>query len=164
MDNMLMASQIVPLSLDVSWAQLAYEMYGDALRWTTPEGQPIPPWVSAPPRMKQAWEWVVLGLLSHNLQLQGQALLVTMVRKQDQLMAQGVQVMAEVDDLRAAVDTMKADVASNVAGATAVLQSAVDEIARVATALSNATNMAEVGVLASDIAATHQPLMDAKAA
>lgn len=76
----------LPLTLGMSWAQLAYDIYGDAVHWHLHDGADMPPWSAAAPTVKQAWEWVVLGLLSQHLQVQGQALLVTIVRKQDQLL------------------------------------------------------------------------------
>lgn len=156
--------------LGESFAQLAYDAYGLVQHWTTPEGHTIPRWTESPAQVQTAWGAAVGAVLSLDLTLRGQGILVMILHLGEQILdaIQHLQqaMAAYQSDLGALVTSATGEVqsaADAVTSATTVMQSAVDEIARVVAALGNVTNLTEVEALATQLEGTHQTLADTTA-
>lgn len=169
----------LPQSLlaDLSWGQIAYELWASAQNWVSEQGQPIPRWPDVSPRLKTTFDYVAVGLLSHNLETQGQALLVTIVRKMDDLLTQGNRMAEEVEQLRTAVTEAVTNITASVdraatimtegtetmTASAAVMASTQAVIERVAAGLGSAADLAEVATLASQLSQATPALVQLQA-
>src|ERR1051326_4107256 len=150
-----------------AFAQIAHDTFGLQLRWTWPDGRPIPRWPDEPEAVKAACGSGIGSVLSMDLATRGQALLVMVLHV-------GEQILDAIQHLQAAMTAYQGDLstlvtsatnevqsaAQAVGSATAVMQSATDEIARVVAALGSVTNLTEVEAIATQLESTHQALAD----